>query len=51
MHAIELEGLTKDYGNGRGVFDLELDIDGAKSSVFSAPTAPERPPPSVCCWP
>ena len=26
MSVIELNGLTKDYGEGRGVFDLELSV-------------------------
>jgi ABC-2 type transport system ATP-binding protein len=37
MHVIELEGLTKDYGNGRGVFDLDLDVDEGEVFGFLGP--------------
>ena len=32
MHTIEVEHLTKDYGSGRGVFDVSISVD--RSEVF-----------------
>ena len=32
MHVIEVNGLTKDYGSGRGVFDVSIHVD--KGEVF-----------------
>lgn len=32
MHTIEVEHLTKDYGSGRGVFDVSIEVD--KGEVF-----------------
>ena len=32
MHTIEVEHLTKDYGSGRGVFDVSIAVD--KGEVF-----------------
>jgi ABC-type multidrug transport system ATPase subunit len=37
MHAIEFEGLTKDYGNGRGLFDLDLHIRRGEVVGFLGP--------------
>jgi ABC-2 type transport system ATP-binding protein len=37
MHAIEFEGLTKDYGNGRGLFDLDLHIRQGEIVGFLGP--------------
>jgi ABC-2 type transport system ATP-binding protein len=28
--AIKTRGLTKDYGSGRGLFDLDLEVDGGE---------------------
>ena len=32
-------GLTKDYGSGRGLFELDLEVGAARSSVSSGRTA------------
>ena len=32
MHVIEVNNLTKDYGSGRGVFDVSIHVD--KGEVF-----------------
>ena len=32
MHIIEVQNLTKDYGHGRGVFDVSIHVD--KGEVF-----------------
>lgn len=34
MALIELQGLTKDYGNGRGVFDLNLSVEQGETFGF-----------------
>ena len=36
--AICVRGLTKDYGRGRGVFDVNLEVRAGERSAFSAPT-------------
>ena len=36
MSVIELKNLTKDYGENRGVFDLNLNIEKAKWLVLLA---------------
>ncbi len=39
MNSIEIEHLTKDYGNGKGVFDVSLAIKNkAKFTVIWVPT-------------
>src|SRR5437870_9067983 len=35
--AIETKGLTKDYGNGRGIFDLDLEIEEGEVFGFLGP--------------
>jgi ABC-2 type transport system ATP-binding protein len=35
--AIEMHGLTKDYGSGHGVFDLDLEIDAGEIFGFLGP--------------
>jgi ABC-2 type transport system ATP-binding protein len=37
MHAIEFDGLTKDYGGGRGLFDLDLHIRQGEVVGFLGP--------------
>ena len=34
---IETQGLTKDYGNGRGIFDLDLEVDRGEVFGFLGP--------------
>ena len=41
---IETKGLTKDYGQGRGIFDIDLEI---QSLVLWEQMVQERPQPSV----
>lgn len=33
MHVIEVSNLTKDYGSGRGVFDVSIHVDKVKYLV------------------
>lgn len=35
MNVIETKGLTKDYGNGRGIFDLDLSIEKGEMVGFA----------------
>ena len=42
--AIEAEGLTKRFGDFTAVDDVSFEIEKARSSGFSAPTAAARPP-------
>ena len=35
--AVETEGLTKDYGNGRGIFDLDLSVPAGEVFGFLGP--------------
>lgn len=37
MHTIEVEHLTKDYGSGRGVFDLSIAVDRGEVFGFLGP--------------
>lgn len=37
MHVIEVQGLTKDYGSGRGVFDVNLAVDEGEVFGFLGP--------------
>ena len=37
MHIIEVEDLTKDYGSGRGVFDVSLHVDAGEVFGFLGP--------------
>lgn len=37
MNAIETTGLTKDYGRGRGLFDLDLEVRGGEVFGFLGP--------------
>lgn len=34
---IQTRGLTKDYGNGKGIFDLDLDVDSGRVHGFLGP--------------
>lgn len=47
MSVIRIEHLTRDYGGGKGVFDLTMDVGEGRYSASLAPTAREKPPPSV----
>ena len=40
---IELKGLKKDYGNGRGVFDVSTPWNAARCSASWGRTAPGKP--------
>jgi ABC-2 type transport system ATP-binding protein len=42
---IATRGLTKDFGEGRGLFALDLEVARGEVMGSSAPTAPARPPP------
>ena len=44
---IEIQNLTRDYGQGRGVFDLSFAVEPGKCSAFSGPTAQAKPQPSA----
>ena len=35
--ALEIRGLTKDYGHGRGIFDLDLDVQRGEAFGFIGP--------------
>ncbi|MBR3006901.1 MAG: ATP-binding cassette domain-containing protein, partial [Erysipelotrichaceae bacterium] len=37
MSVIEVEKLTKDYGNGKGVFDIDLYVDEGEVYGFLGP--------------
>lgn len=37
MHTIEVEHLTKDYGSGRGVFDVSIEVDRGEVFGFLGP--------------
>lgn len=43
--AIEIVGLTKMYKNGRGIHDLNLEIDPGDIFGFLGPMAPVKRPP------
>jgi hypothetical protein len=49
--AIRTRGLTKDYGEGHGLFDLDLEVEAARSSGFSAPTVQASPRRCGSCSP
>ena len=34
MNVIEIKGLTKDYGDGRGIFDINLKIEQGEMLGF-----------------
>ena len=40
--AIRVCGLTKDYGRGRGVFDVSLEVAAGEVLGFSVPTGQEK---------
>ena len=46
--AVVCQGLTKDYGQGHGVFDLDLSIARGRCSASSVRTVRARPRPSGC---
>lgn len=37
MHVIEVNGLTKDYGSGRGVFNVSIHVDKGEVLGFLGP--------------
>lgn len=37
MHAIEINGITKDYGGGKGVFDISFHVDKGEIMGFLGP--------------
>ena len=41
--SIKLTNLTKDYGSGRGIFDLDLEINEGETVASSARTEAEKP--------
>ncbi|MFR3390130.1 MAG: hypothetical protein ACLTT1_05265, partial [[Clostridium] scindens] len=43
MNIIDIQDITKDYGGGRGVFDIAFQVKRGKSWASSVPAAPERP--------
>lgn len=49
MSIIEINGLTKDYGNHKGIFDLSFDVREGKGrySDILARTVPEKLLPSA----
>ena len=47
---IRANGLTKDYGHGRGVFGLDLAVKRGEVFGYVARTAPAKPPPSATSW-
>ena len=49
-HVIDVQGLTKDYGQGRGIFDLTFQVERVRSLVFWDPMAQEKPPLSAILW-
>ena len=46
--AVACQGLTKDYGQGHGVFDLDLSIPRGRCSASSVRTVRARRRPSGC---
>ena len=48
MSVIEVSRLTKDYGSGKGIFDVNL--SGGKSLASWDLTGRGRLPPSETCW-
>ena len=46
---IKTERLTKSYGEHRGITELDLEVQTARSSDSSGPTAPARRPRCGCC--
>lgn len=47
MEQIEVHGLTKDYGKGKGVFELDFSIKKGEVFGFWVLMEPERPQPFV----
>lgn len=45
---VACDGLTKDYGQGRGVFDLDLEIEQGEILGLAVRTGPARPRRSGC---
>ena len=43
MNLIETEYLTKDYGNGRGVSELNFEVQEGEVFGFPAPFGPRKP--------
>jgi len=46
--AIETTGLTKDYGSGRGLFDLDLAVEEGEVFGYLGPNGAGKTPPSAC---
>ena len=44
---IEIDHITKDYGNGRGVFDISFQVKKGEVLGFLGPTVPARLPRSA----
>jgi ABC-type transporter Mla maintaining outer membrane lipid asymmetry ATPase subunit MlaF len=47
---IETRRLTKDYGGGRGLFDLDLHVAEGEYSATWGRTGRARARPSACSW-
>jgi ABC-2 type transport system ATP-binding protein len=43
-YAVRCSDLTKDYGTGRGVFDLDLTVEVGEVFGFLGPNGAARPP-------
>ena len=50
MSVIEVSRLTKDYGGGKGIFDVNLSVERGKSLASWDLTGRGRLPPSETCW-
>ncbi len=47
---IEIKKLTKNYGEGRGIFDIDLAINKGEMVGFAEQTVAERPRPFAILW-
>lgn len=49
-HVIDVQGLTKDYGQGRGIFDLTFQVERGEVFGFLGPNGAGKPPLSAILW-
>ncbi|MFR5080583.1 MAG: hypothetical protein ACLTDX_22330 [[Clostridium] innocuum] len=50
MQIIEIERLSRDYGEGRGIFDISFSIAEGEVFGFLGPNGAGRRRPSVICY-
>ena len=48
--AISVKNLTKDYGFGRGVFDISFDVEKGEMFCCGCTNGSGKPPPSATSW-